>query len=162
MFNALSLFRNRMANTKKIIRRARKGAPIRQVAAIPCRRASGGELEVMLITSRSSKRIIIPKGWPMKGKSGHKAAATEALEEAGVSGRTRKRPAGRFRYWKRLSASFVPIEVTVYLLEVEHIESNWREGNCRSRAWMTPADAAALIDEPELASLVRSIEIPQD
>ena len=103
-----------------------------------------------------------PKGWPMKGKSGRKAAATEARQEAGVSGRASKRPAGKFRYWKRLSATFVPIEVTVYVLEVEHIEMNWREEHCRSRAWMTPTDAAALIDEPELASLVRSIEIPQD
>lgn len=151
-----------MASAKKIIRKARKGSPIRQVAAIPCRRTSGGELEVMLITSRSSKRIIIPKGWPMKGKSARKAAATEARQEAGVSGRALKRPAGKFVYWKRLSESFVPIEVTVFLLEVEHVETSWREEHCRRRAWMTPASAATLIDEPELASLVRSIEIPHD
>ena len=34
---------------------------------------------------------------------------------------------------------------------------DWEESKKRSRAWLSPADAAALIDEPELATLVRSL-----
>ena len=38
-----------------------------QLAALPWRRTSGGDVEVLLITSRETRRWIIPKGWPMKG-----------------------------------------------------------------------------------------------
>ena len=72
----------------------------------------------MLITSNATGRFIVPKGWPMKGKSGKKAAATEAREEAGVVGKALKEPLGVYSYWKRLSARFVHVTVTVYLLSV--------------------------------------------
>lgn len=150
-----------MATGKRVIRKAKKGLPIRQVAAIPFRLTQGGGLEVMLVTSRTTERFIVPKGWPMKGKSGRKAAATEALEEAGVSGSTLKQPAGKYRYWKRLARNFVPVEVTVYLLEVDSEDYDWKEAGKRKRAWLKPADAATLIDEPELASLLQTLTAPE-
>ena len=72
-----------MPKEKQIIRKAKKGKPIRQVAAVPFRLNAEGKVEVLLITSGATKRFIVPKGWPMKGKSGRKAATTEAREEAG-------------------------------------------------------------------------------
>ncbi|TIX93947.1 MAG: NUDIX hydrolase, partial [Mesorhizobium sp.] len=78
---------------------ARKGERIRQVAAIPFRLSEHGNVEVMLVTSISTMRFIVPKGWPMKGKSGRKAATIEAQEEAGVLGKTLKQPAGTYSYW---------------------------------------------------------------
>ena len=75
-----------MATTKKkVVRKAKRGERIRQVAAIPFRLDEHGDIEVMLVTSRTTKRFIVPKGWPMKGKSGRKAAMIEAQEEAGVA-----------------------------------------------------------------------------
>jgi 8-oxo-dGTP pyrophosphatase MutT (NUDIX family) len=50
----------------------------------------------MLVTSRATRRFIVPKGWPMKGKSGRKAAMIEAQEEAGVVGNIVKEPAGAY------------------------------------------------------------------
>ena len=38
-----------------------------QVAALPFR-INNGKVEVLLVTSRETKRWLIPKGWPMKGK----------------------------------------------------------------------------------------------
>ncbi|RVD47883.1 NUDIX hydrolase, partial [Mesorhizobium sp. M8A.F.Ca.ET.023.02.2.1] len=86
------------ATKKKAVRQAKKGERIRQVAAIPFRLNARGDIEVMLVTSRTTRRFIVPKGWPMKGKSGRKAATIEALEEAGVRGKTLKRPAGTYSY----------------------------------------------------------------
>ncbi|HEY3622474.1 MAG TPA: NUDIX domain-containing protein [Roseiarcus sp.] len=43
-------------------------------------------LEILLVTTRQSKRWIIPKGWPIKGLRPAKSAAREAFEEAGVRG----------------------------------------------------------------------------
>ena len=143
---------------KKIIRRARKGRPIRQVAALPFRLTEDGRMEVMLVTSRSTRRFIVPKGWPMKGRSAREAACLEALEEAGVAGRMLEEPIGQYRYWKRLEKQFVPVDVTVYLLSVEDELAEWGEAGARQRAWLSPGDAATLIDEPELAQLMSSLE----
>jgi 8-oxo-dGTP pyrophosphatase MutT (NUDIX family) len=148
-----------MANQKKAIRRAIKGKPIRQVAAIPFQVTEGGELQVMLITSRATRRFIVPKGWPMKHKNGRKAAAVEAREEAGITGRVLKTAAGSYRYWKRLDSGFVLVEVTAYLLAVEKVFQDWKESQARARVWLASRDAAALIDEPELAALLNSLTV---
>ena len=145
---------------KKAVRRAKKGQRIRQVAAIPFRLREDGGLEVLLVTSRTTRRFIVPKGWPMKGKSGRKAATIEAQEEAGVQGKALKQPAGTYSYWKRMTNGFVRVDVVVYLLEVTEEMGNWQEASDRQRAWLPPADAALLIDEPELSTLLRDLTIP--
>ncbi|MCP9229858.1 NUDIX hydrolase [Mesorhizobium sp. LMG 17147] len=149
------------ASKKKVVRKARKGDRIRQVAAIPFRLNEHGDVEVMLVTSRTTRRFIVPKGWPMKGKSGRKAATIEAQEEAGVLGKTLKQPAGTYCYWKRLANRFVRVDVVVYLLEVSEELADWEESKRRQRAWLAPADAAVLIDEPDLSTLVRNVRIPK-
>ncbi|MCA0011000.1 NUDIX hydrolase [Mesorhizobium sp. B292B1B] len=149
------------ATKKKAVRKAKKGETIRQVAAIPFRLDQRGHIEVMLVTSRTTRRFIVPKGWPMKGKSGRKAATIEAQEEAGVLGKTLKQPAGTYSYWKRLANRFVRVDVIVYLLEVTQELADWQEAKRRQRAWLAPADAAMLIDEPELSTLVRTLKLPQ-
>ncbi|RUW59806.1 NUDIX hydrolase [Mesorhizobium sp. M7A.F.Ca.US.008.03.1.1] len=149
------------ATKKKAVRKAKKGERIRQVAAIPFRLTAHGDIEVMLVTSRTTRRFIVPKGWPMKGKSGRKAATIEAQEEAGVLGKTLKQPAGTYSYWKRLANRFVRVDVIVYLLEVTEELADWQEAKRRQRAWLAPADAAMLIDEPDLSTLVKTLKIPQ-
>jgi 8-oxo-dGTP pyrophosphatase MutT (NUDIX family) len=148
------------ATKKKAVRKAKKGERIRQVAAIPFRRNAHGDIEVMLVTSRTTQRFIVPKGWPMKGKSGRKAATIEAMEEAGVLGKTLKQPAGTYSYWKRLANNFIRVDVIVYLLEVTEELAKWQEAKRRQRAWLAPADAAMLIDEPDLSTLVATLAIP--
>ncbi|AZV20146.1 NUDIX hydrolase [Mesorhizobium sp. M7A.F.Ca.CA.001.07.2.1] len=149
------------ATKKKAVRKAKKGERIRQVAAIPFRLTARGDIEVMLVTSRTTRRFIVPKGWPMKGKSGRKAATIEAQEEAGVLGKTLKQPAGTYSYWKRLANRFVRVDVIVYLLEVSEELADWQEAKRRQRAWLAPADAAMLIDEPDLSTLVKTLKLPQ-
>jgi 8-oxo-dGTP pyrophosphatase MutT (NUDIX family) len=147
------------ATKKKAVRKAKKGESIRQVAAIPFRLNPRGDVEVMLVTSRTTRRFIVPKGWPMKAKSGRKAATIEAREEAGVLGKTLKEPAGTYSYWKRLANRFVRVDVVVYLLEVTEELADWQEAKRRQRAWLPPADAALLIDEPDLSTLVATLTI---
>lgn len=149
------------AARKKAVRKAKEGERIRQVAAIPFRLNERGDIEVMLVTSRTTRRFIVPKGWPMKGKSRRKAATIEAQEEAGVLGKTLKEPAGTYSYWKRLTNRFVRVDVTVYLLAVTEELANWQEAERRQRAWLAPEDAAMLIDEPDLSTLLKSLKAPQ-
>jgi 8-oxo-dGTP pyrophosphatase MutT (NUDIX family) len=149
-----------MPKEKRLVAKAKKGKKgkrIRQVAAIPFRLNPDGELQVLLITSNKTKRFIVPKGWPKKGKSGKKTAVIEAREEAGVVGTALKWPLGRYAYWKRLSNRFIHVHVDVYLLSVTSTLSGWQESPKRQRAWLSPLDASQLIDEPQLATLIKGI-----
>lgn len=140
---------------QKIRTYARKGKTIRQVAALPFRRRSDGGLEVMLVTSRQTRRFVLPKGWPMKRLADWEAAAVEAAEEAGLKGTAAHQPIGRYTYWKRLKDVFVPILVDVYPFEVEGKADGWKEARQRRRSWVAATEAWSLVDEPELISLLR-------
>jgi 8-oxo-dGTP pyrophosphatase MutT (NUDIX family) len=132
-----------------------------QYAALPYR-LSGG-LMVLLLTSRDTGRWVLPKGWPMKGKTPYSAARREALEEAGVVGPIAKHSIGTFHYSKRLAdGGMVTCEVHVYPLAVESQRKRWRERRERTQQWFTPEDAARRVQEPELAALLRSFTLLDD
>lgn len=132
-----------------------------QVGALPVRRVGDGPFSVLLVTSRETRRWVIPKGWPIKGLKDHEAAAQEALEEAGVVGRIAKKPLGSFSYWKRRFAQFDLCEVTVYLLRVERQLKNWREKKQRTLCWFSLEEAAALVEEPGLRQLIEDLGRPK-
>jgi len=125
-----------------------------QYAALPYRLRDG--VEVLLITSRETGRWVLPKGWPMKGRKPHAAAAREALEEAGIKGKVGKSAIGSYRYGKRLAQGIMPCTVEVYPLAVERQMSRWPEQGQRTLAWFSAADAAGLVEEADLASLLRA------
>lgn len=145
-----------MATTKS--RSARKDSR-RQFAALPWRRGADG-LEILLITSRETRRWVIPKGWPMKDKTAYQAAAQEAFEEAGVEGDITIEPLGAFRYLKRLKNDRTQLcVVDVFPLHVEEMLDVWPEMHQRERVWMAPAHAATGVEEPELRALIEAFAI---
>ncbi len=132
--------------------------PVRlQVAALCWRQGEAGR-EVLLITSRGTGRWVIPKGWPMAGKTSAQSAAQEAWEEAGVrKGYFTDVPLGRFHYDKRLDSGAVePLETLVYAVEVTDLRDDFPEADQRNRQWFPAAEAATLVDEPELRALLSS------
>lgn len=132
-------------------------AKTKQVAAVPFRFNERGELQVLLVTSRETKRWVIPKGWPWAGVAKFKAAAGEAWEEAGVIGNARKGRIGSYRYDKRKGERSLPVTVIVYLLEVSELARRWPEYGQRRRAWFSPEKAAEAVNEPELKDILRSL-----
>lgn len=129
----------------------------KQVAALPVRKHESGGIEILLVTSRETRRLVIPKGWPWPGVKDYKAAAEEAREEAGILGKAHKKPIGTYTYEKRKPNGNVPVKVKVFLLEVEQELADWPESNQRERVWCTPAKAAASVAEPELADLILQV-----
>jgi 8-oxo-dGTP pyrophosphatase MutT (NUDIX family) len=129
-----------------------------QVGALPIR-FENGRPEVLLLTSRGTKRWVIPKGWPMDGLSNRAAAAQEAKEEAGVIGKPHKEPVGSFVYFKRRAGHFTLCCVEVYILEYEKQLHNFREKGQRTARWFSICDAAEQVDEPGLIALLRELEL---
>jgi 8-oxo-dGTP pyrophosphatase MutT (NUDIX family) len=108
-----------------------------------------------LLTSRETKRWIIPKGWPMKGRKPWAAAAQEALEEAGLVGEITKKPIGHYTYFKRRVAHFDLCRVDVFLLTIDGQRKKWRERGQREARWFAFEEAAEMVEEPELAALLQ-------
>ena len=129
----------------------------RQYAALPIRFDEQGRVQVLLLTSRGTRRWIIPKGWPMPKVSPAAAAAREAYEEAGLEGVIDSdTPIGSFLYSKGLDRGRrTEVEVDVFLLIVSRQLESWPEQAERGTRWCDPDEAAALVDEPGLAELLR-------
>ena len=129
-----------------------------QYAALPYRSRGTSRTEVMLVTSRGTRRWIIPKGWPQKGRAPHRSAAREAFEEAGVTGVVDRRPVGSFPYQKRLkNGGVVVCEVKVYPLKVSRQSKRWPEHRQRKIRWLSPKEAAKAVREPMLGTIIRRL-----
>jgi 8-oxo-dGTP pyrophosphatase MutT (NUDIX family) len=141
----------------KLSKRAKPRLGKQQYAALPIRVMDGGDLEVLLLTSRDTGRWIIPKGWPGRRLTPRAAAEREAYEEAGIEGTIRPpQPIGRYHYEKHLEAGSIRIKVKVFLLYVERQLGAWPEQAERQTRWLSPEEAAELVAEPELAAIMRS------
>jgi 8-oxo-dGTP pyrophosphatase MutT (NUDIX family) len=124
-----------------------------QYAALPWMRDT--ELRVLLVTSRETGRWVIPKGWPQKGRKSHQAAAREAMEEAGVSGKIAKSPLGVYTYLKAVAdGAQIPCIVEVFPLEVARQAKRWPERHERTTRWFTATEASDAVQEPELRALI--------
>ena len=135
-------------------RGAQSDLPI-QTAALPWRIAGTGGIEVLLVTGRRSGRWMIPKGWPMTGKTLAEAAAQEAFEEAGVRGTVNPTPAGVFRHVKQQFAiGEIEVDIVVHHLWVDRELSKWPEIGQRKRKWFKAKEAAKRVDSPELSELI--------
>ncbi|PJK11470.1 NUDIX hydrolase [Lysobacteraceae bacterium NML120232] len=131
-----------------------------QVAAL-CLRVCEGRREVLLITSKRQGRWILPKGWPMAGSDLPGSAQQEAWEEAGARGRVRAEPLGRYHYASVLVEDFTqPVEVVVFMMEDVELADGYPEASIRERRWWPLAEAAAEVEEPELAAILRSLDKP--
>jgi 8-oxo-dGTP pyrophosphatase MutT (NUDIX family) len=123
---------------------------------LPYRFTEAAALEVLVVTTRQSKRWIIPKGWPIKGLTPSKSAAREAFEEAGVMGKIGARSIGAFRYKKLANGGDdeAECEVKVFPLLVKRQSAMWPESDQRAIQWVDPEKAISLIAEPELKAIV--------
>jgi 8-oxo-dGTP pyrophosphatase MutT (NUDIX family) len=133
-----------------------------QYAALPFRMGKS-EPEVLLVTSRETKRWILPKGNPKKDKKSYLVAADEAFEEAGLKGKASEKPFYTFDSYKRLkSGKMVPCRVRVFSLAVKKEFDRWPEKGERERAWMSFAEAAHNAGEAGLVLLFLELAADPD
>ena len=133
---------------------------LKQFAALPVAMIEGHP-HVLLITSRETRRWIIPKGHPEKNLDASALASLEALEEAGVSGNIQPEPIGVYRSSKRLaSGKSRPCEVTVFRLDVTQHLDDWKEKCERERRWLPLAEAAELAGDGGLGAFLSQLTLP--
>lgn len=133
---------------------ARKGELRTQFAAL-CYRIKYGKVQILLVTSRGSKRWIVPKGWPMEGRTPGGSAMQEAWEEAGVNGHVDGLCLGVYSYAKELGPEDnLPCVAMLYPVAVRALAKHYPESGQRRRRWVSRKKAARLVSEPELAQLI--------
>lgn len=131
---------------------------LKHQSAALCYRIKHGKLRVLLITTRKSKRWIIPKGWLIEDMTPSQTAGREAWEEAGVKGNCANNPMGRFSYLKpHSSTNPVLCLVDVFPLCVTSIAPEFPERAQRKRKWVSPKKAASLVKSRELSLLLRRL-----
>lgn len=110
---------------------------------------------MLLVTSRDTRRWIVPKGNPIAGLALHEAAAQEAYEEAGVSGIPCPTALGEYNYRKRRAdGTSRNVTVALFPLAVRDQAEDWPEQDERDSRWFDLKGAAASVEEPELKRLI--------
>lgn len=110
---------------------------------------------ILLITSLSTRRWIVPKGWPMEAMSLGESAAREAEEEAGVTGTVSDTPIGEYYYMKaRKGGLALPCRVSVFALHVSGQKKGFAEQGTRDMLWLPPQEASSQVSDPGLAHII--------
>lgn len=155
---AIGLFS--MPNDIRSIISGRAAPAFVQVAALCLQQGKSG-LEVLLVKTLRTGGWVIPKGWPMPGKTLSEAAAIEAWEEAGATGTIETDPIGSFTYTKIRSSGFpVQCRAQVFLMKRAETTKDYPEADKRTRQWTRLNDAVAMVRDPELADLLKGLANP--
>jgi 8-oxo-dGTP pyrophosphatase MutT (NUDIX family) len=126
---------------------------VQQSGVIPYR-IRDRQIEVMLITSSTGKRWVIPKGLIEPDMTSEDSAAKEAWEEAGLLGKVFPDSIGTYEYNK---SSYTYCQVEVFLLQVQTVLENWPEASKRKRQWISIPKAIKRVDEPELKLILADL-----
>lgn len=117
------------------------------IVAAYCYKGKGADHKVLLITSTTG-RWLIPKGQPELDRSNKEIAMSEAWEEAGVRGELSGKSKdflierGQLSMWK------------IFPVKIKELSEKWPEKKYRKRRLLDPAEAAAKIDNPDLAKTI--------
>lgn len=121
---------------------------VRQAAVIPVQ-----DGRICVVTSRSGRRWVLPKGVIDPGHTPGEAALVEAWEEAGLTGTLDPQPVGSYVYEKFDREH----HVLVYRMTVTDARDDWPERAVREREWLTAEEAIPRLEEPGLQDLLRRV-----
>ncbi len=122
--------------------------PVRQSAVLAV-----ADDRVCMVTARSGRRWVIPKGQIDPGHTAGEAALIEAWEEAGLVGSLDAEPVGSYVYAKLGRRH----HVLVFRMTVTAVHDRYPEVGLRQREWVTIDEAIDRVDEPDLRDLLRRV-----
>jgi len=121
-----------------------------QSAVIPYRKVDS-RIEIMLVSTRQGNWTI-PKGIIEDDLTPQSSAAKEALEEAGITGKVKKKKVGTYKYNKWGGTC----TAKVYKMKVEKIYDKWDEDNVRIRMWIPLDSASKFILKKKLLTIINN------
>jgi adenylate cyclase len=107
-------------------------------------------LYILLITSSSGNRWILPKGRQEPDMTPHEVAVMEAVEEAGVLGTLRQDLRSRCQM---ADGRYLQL----YAMKISKLLKSWPEAHVRRRRLFTTSHALEMIGDPGLAKAVRRL-----
>ena len=138
--------------------RSKKPEVRAQFAAL-CFQLSKKKPRILLVSTRGTGRWVLPKGWPINGKTPAQSALREAFEEAGVAGKPFEQCMGHYSYTKYIKIDQpVPCIVAVFPIEVDKLNEDFPELGQRKLVWLSPEKAAKRVSEPELKPILRDFD----
>ncbi|CAA6664788.1 unnamed protein product [Spirodela intermedia] len=135
-------------SNRRVVAVARQGRELQRYASdgnrlvvgcIPYRFKADKSLQVLVISSQKGQAILFPKGGWESDESEIDAVLREAMEEAGVQGKSRLERLGTWNYKSKTQdlykrGDMFPLNVTEELLQ-------WPEMESRQRKWVTVDEA---------------------
>lgn len=127
-------------------------------AAALCLRDGPAGPEVLLVQTLRLRQWVIPKGWPVDGKSLAQSAAIEAWEEAGAKGHVWPDAVGHFTYTK-VKKSGLPVQCRahVFRLDVTEMADHYPEARKRARLWVPLSRAAEMVRDAGLRQVLTAL-----
>ncbi len=110
------------------------------------------KLQVLLITSSSGNRWIVPKGRQEPGMTPHEVALMEAVEEGGVLGTIRHDIRIRCQMTNGRS-------LQLYAMKISKLLGTWPEEHFRLRRILPISDALELIEDPKIARAMKKLAL---
>jgi 8-oxo-dGTP pyrophosphatase MutT (NUDIX family) len=126
---------------------------VTHAGAVPVVRTENG-LRIVLITSSSGRKWIVPKG-VIEGGDTRRTAMMEAWEEAGVRGGLAPEPLGTYTH---PHSSRPDNQVVTYLLVVDEILHHWPEDRWRRRLVLDETAALRMVWKPLMPMVARALE----
>jgi 8-oxo-dGTP pyrophosphatase MutT (NUDIX family) len=108
----------------------------------------------LLVTSKGTKRWIVPKGYLEPGLTARESAEFEAFEEAGVAGPVERSSIGAYTYRKRKDRGGFLHRVRVYPMRVSQTFDDYPEADLREREWMPVDEAIERAEDSGLKKLL--------
>ena len=130
-----------------------------QIGALPYILDRDGP-KFLLITSRRSQRWIIPKGSPKEGMVDHELAELEAFEEAGIGGEIGTTALGHYTDIRKYAddGEFERLKIRVFPFLVAYQYIDWPERGQRKHTWLGTRQAASLVENGELATIISEFD----
>ena len=128
-------------------------------SAVLAYRIVGNRPEILLVTSRTRGRWVLPKGMISAGMTPPESAVKEAWEEAGVAGSVSGSCLGVYRYMKTRRCGVRSCAVKVYAMKVTAMLPKWPEQRMRRRRWMSIDEAICRVMDRDLKRLLITFRV---
>lgn len=122
----------------------------KQAGCVPIKRIDN-VLHVLLVTNKSGKNWVLPKGSIKRSEVGHEAAKRETNEEAGIKGEVIATLGTFMDHKKEYSIQFFSLNVTKE-------KKKWLENSTRKRQWFPIEEAITTVKKQYIVEVLESLK----